>query len=141
MPYILYQVIKSLRENSALLVAANSSCFRSAEINCSLPFLNRPRRKRPARHWCEARKRPRSFVTDLDTQTSPSQPAHKLIFFPTFFFWAKRFKVSLFFSRFSRNNHAHTTPLHAAIVPHKYFAHCTNTRAKRTTVTYEHKRR
>lgn len=100
-----------------------------------------PTSEKAGGHWCEARKRPRSFVTDLDTQTSPSQPAHKLIFFPTFFFWAKRFKVSLFFSRFSRNNHAHTTPLHAAIVPHKYFAHCTNTRAKRTTVTYEHKRR
>lgn len=110
MPYILYQVIKSLRENSALLVAANSSCFRSAEINCSLPFLNRPRRKRPARHWCEARKRPRSFVTDLDTQTSPSQPAHKLIFFRQLFFLGQAVQsLSFFFALFQKQPRTHNS--------------------------------
>lgn len=99
MPYILYQVIKSLRENSALLVAANSSCFRSAEINCSLPFLNRPRRKRAAIGAKQGKGRDRSLLIWNPNVTQPTST--QADFFPTaFFFWAKWFKVSIFFRAF-----------------------------------------
>lgn len=68
-----------------------------------------PTSEKAGGHWCEARKRPRSFVTDLDTQTSPSQPAHKLIFFRHFFFGPSGSKSLFFFALFQKQPRTHNS--------------------------------
>lgn len=106
MPYILYQVIKSLRENSALLVAANSSCFRSAEINCSLPFLNRPRRKRAAIGAKQGKGRDRSSLIWIPKRHPANQ--HTSWFFFRHFFFGPSGSKSLFFFRAFPETTTHT---------------------------------